>query len=108
MDDSLLDGLASRQVQSHICRTFRLTLFPAIQPRHASYSPSPTPFPSTAGHEARYSGHVPLTICGTPCHAKRLGPDMYTALPLRSLSVMIFSCTSPSSPRSVEESPGAD
>lgn len=75
--------------QSHICRTFKLIRLFRIHPPHSSYSE--VCLSVLAGQSIKYSGHVPPTICGTPCHANLDSPLIYTALPDLNLSVTIFS-----------------
>lgn len=86
--------------QSNICRTFKFTLFPAIQPFHSAnssscWTPSPTP-----GQLLIHSGHVPAKTFGTPCHAYLLSPLIKTASPDLNLITAILALPSASLPSS--------
>lgn len=70
-----------------ICRTFRLTLLPDIQPFHMGKGSDAAPGPSSPsgeGQSANQLGQVDGNIFGTPCQANREAPFMYTASPDRS------------------------
>lgn len=60
--------------QSHICLTFKLTLFSPIQPS------------SSIGQSANHAGQLPATTLGTECHAHRLPSPITTTSPDRILT----------------------
>lgn len=72
--------------QSHICLTFKFTLFFPIHP--------------SVGQLTKYSGHVPGRIFGTECHAHLLSRSIITASP----ELILMTSTSGESSRPITNS----
>ena len=81
-----------RSHQSHICRTFRLTLRFFIHPAQVTFTPGISPTP---GHPSIVVSLA--SVCktlGTECHAQRDSPPMSSTSPDLILSTRILSSSS--------------
>ena len=88
----MVDIVSANNYQSHICRTFRLTLRFFIHPTQVSFTPgiSPTPGHSSIVVSASLLASVCKTL-GTECHAQRDSPPMSSTSPDLILSTRILS-----------------